>query len=347
MIALRKSSMPLIKFTPNGMYVAAAGVHIDPWRAVDRAIITHAHSDHARSGMGSYLCHTQSVPILQHRLGAAITVEGIPYGEVREINGVKFSLHPAGHVIGSAQVRVEYKGEVWVASGDYKTTPDGITPPFEAVRCNTFITECTFGLPVYTWQPQRVIFDGIDAWWRANAAEGITSIISAYSLGKAQRVIANVDTSIGPILTHGAVEACNVAIKAAGVALPETIQLTQATDKKLIKGALVVAPGSAMGTPWANKLRPFSTASASGWMQIRGWRRRSGVDRGFPLSDHADWPGLNEAVKATGAERVIATHGYTHQFSQWLREQGIEATTEETAFTGDEAVTATETEENA
>jgi len=337
--------MPLIEFTPNGMYVAAAGVYIDPWRAVDRAIITHAHSDHARVGMGSYLCHIQSVPILKHRLGNDIVVEGIPYGEVREINGVRFSFHPAGHVIGSAQVRVEHKGEVWVASGDYKTTDDGITTPFEPVRCNTFITESTFGLPVYTWEPQQIIFEEINAWWRENAAQGITSIISAYSLGKAQRVIANVYPSIGPILTHGAVEACNVAIKAAGVSLPETIQLTPNTEKQLIKGALVVAPGSALGTPWANKLRPFSTASASGWMQIRGWRRRSGVDRGFALSDHADWPGLNAAVKATGAQRVIATHGYTHQFSRWLNEQGIEATTEETAFTGDEAVTATETEE--
>ncbi len=336
--------MSLIDFTPNGMHVAAAGVHIDPWRVVDHAIITHAHSDHARVGMGSYLCHTQSVPILKHRLGYDIVVEGIPYGEVREINGVRFSFHPAGHVIGSAQVRVEHKGEVWVASGDYKTTDDGITPPFEPVRCNTFITECTFGLPVYTWESQNIIFKEINEWWRANAAVGITSIISAYSLGKAQRVIANVDPLIGPILTHGAVEACNVAIKAAGVPLPHTIQLTPNTEKQLIKGALVVAPGSAMGTPWANKLRPFSTASASGWMQIRGWRRRSGVDRGFALSDHADWPGLNAAVKATGAQRVIATHGYTHQFSRWLNEQGIEATTEETAFTGDEAVTATETE---
>ncbi|MGB3868092.1 MAG: ligase-associated DNA damage response exonuclease [Flavobacteriales bacterium] len=339
--------MPLIEFTRHGMYVAAAGVYIDPWHAVDRAIITHAHSDHARPGMGSYLCQVQSVPILQHRLGGSISVEGIPYGKVRVINGVKFSFHPAGHVIGSAQVRVEHKGEVWVASGDYKTADDGITPPFEAVRCNTFITECTFGLPVYTWEPQRTIFSDIDAWWRANAADGITSIISAYSLGKAQRVIANVDRSIGPILTHGAVEACNTAIRAAGVVLPETIQLTQHTDKSVIKGALVVAPGSAMGTPWANKLRPFRTASASGWMQIRGWRRRSGVDRGFPLSDHADWPGLNGAVKATGAERVIATHGYTHQFSRWLNEQGIQATTEETAFTGDEAATTTEPEETA
>lgn len=333
--------MALITFTERGMYCAAADVYIDPWRPVDKAIITHAHSDHARSGMGSYLCHEQSVQLLRHRLGADIVVEGMPYGAERIINGVRFSFHPAGHVIGSAQVRVEHKGEVWVASGDYKTVPDGLTPPFEAVRCNTFITECTFGLPVYTWQPQRLIFDEINAWWRANAAEGVCSIISAYSLGKAQRVMANVDTSIGPILTHGAVEGCNAAIRAAGVQLPETIQLTKETDKALIKGALVIAPGSAMDTPWATKLKPYGTASASGWMQIRGWRRRSGVDKGFALSDHADWPGLNAAVKATGAERVIATHGYTDQFSRWLREQGLDARTEETSFTGDEVVNAT------
>jgi len=177
--------MPLITFTHTGMYCAAADVYIDPWRPVDRCIITHAHSDHARTGMGHYLCHEHSVHLLRHRLGADISVEGIPYGEVRNINGVQFSLHPAGHVIGSAQVRVEHKGEVWTISGDYKTEDDGFTPPFEVVRCHTFITECTFGLPVYTWEPQRSIFDEINAWWRTNAAEGVATVISAYSLGKA------------------------------------------------------------------------------------------------------------------------------------------------------------------
>ena len=188
--------MPLIVFTTNGMHVAAAGVHIDPWRAVDRAIITHAHSDHAHSGMGSYLCHTQSVPILQHRLGSDIIVEGIPYGEVREINGVRFSFHPAGHVIGSAQVRVEHKGEVWVASGDYKTTNDGITPPFEPVRCNTFITECTFGLPVYTWEPQNVIFEEINAWW-ATMLRG-SRVSSRFHLAR-HNACRHGGPSIGPI----------------------------------------------------------------------------------------------------------------------------------------------------
>lgn len=339
--------MPLITFTPRGMYCAAADVYIDPWRPVDRAIITHAHSDHARSGMGSYLCHVHSVPILRHRLGADIVVEGIAYGEERLINGVRFSLHPAGHVIGSAQVRVEHKGEVWVASGDYKVEDDGFTPPFELVRCNTFITECTFGLPVYTWEPQRSIFDAMNAWWRANAAEGVATVISAYSLGKAQRVLANVDHSIGPILVHGAVEGCNKAIRAAGFRLPETIPLTRDTDRELIKRALVIAPGSAVDTPWANKLRPYSTGIASGWMRVRGWRRRSAVDRGFALSDHVDWPGLNATVKATGAERVIATHGYTDLFGRWLNEQGIEAHTEKTAFKGEEEPAATSEETSA
>lgn len=340
-------SMPLITFTDKGMYCAQADVYIDPWRPVDRAIITHAHSDHARRGMGRYLCHAHSVPLLRHRLGAEIEVEGVPYGEERTINGVTFSLHPAGHVIGSAQVRVEHRGEVWVASGDYKVENDGLTPPFEAVRCHTFITECTFGVPVYSWQPQRVIFDEINAWWRANAAEGMCTVLSAYSLGKAQRVMANVDTSIGPILTHGAVEGCNAAIREAGIHLPETMPLTRETDPSLIKSALVIAPGSAVDTPWANKLRPYSSGIASGWMQVRGWRRRSAVDRGFALSDHADWAGLNAAVRATGAERVITTHGYTDLFSRWLNEQGIESHTEKTAFKGEEVVAGDEEESTA
>ncbi|MCB9164064.1 MAG: ligase-associated DNA damage response exonuclease [Flavobacteriales bacterium] len=339
--------MPLITFTDRGMHCAAADVYIDPWRPVQRAIITHAHSDHARPGMGSYLCHEHSAPLLRHRLGSGIAVEGIPYGERRVINGVTFSLHPAGHVIGSAQVRVEHRGEVWVASGDYKVENDGLTPPFEAVRCNTFITECTFGVPVYIWQPQAVIFEEINAWWRANASEGICTVLSAYSLGKAQRIMANVDTSIGPILTHGAVEGCNAAIREAGIELPETIPLTRETDPALIKGALVIAPGSAVDTPWANKLRPYSSGIASGWMQVRGWRRRSAVDRGFALSDHADWPGLNAAVRASGAERVITTHGYTDLFSRWLNEQGIASHTEKTAFKGEEVLAATDEESTA
>lgn len=327
--------MNLLQFTDKGIYCAAANVYIDPWRQVDKAIITHAHSDHARWGMKHYLCHHQSVNLIKTRLNENISIEGKNYNESFNINGVKFSLHPAGHIIGSAQVRVEYAGEVWVVSGDYKTEADGTCVPFEPVRCNTFITECTFGLPVYNWKPQAEIINDINSWWQENNAAGVNSVIFAYSLGKAQRIICNVNHSIGKIFTHGAVENMNKALRETGIVIPETIGITKDTDIKQIKGALIVAPPSADDSPWLKKFQPYKTAIASGWMALRGARRRRNVDRGFVMSDHADWKGLNEAVNATGCENVIATHGYTEIFTRWLCEQGYHAITEKTQFEGE------------
>lgn len=329
--------MALLEFTDKGIWCQQAGVFIDPWRPVERAIITHGHSDHARRGMGHYLCHHYTEPILKARLGNDITVQGVEYGERLERNGVHISLHPAGHVIGSAQVRVEYKGEVWVVSGDYKVQDDGFATSFEPVKCHVFITECTFGLPVYKWQPQQEVMDDINRWWAHNRAEGKASVISAYSLGKAQRIIQNVDHAIGTIYTHGAIDEMNKAIMAGGVALKPTTYLDASINRKELAGSLVIAPPGALGTPWANKLGDMETAAASGWMALRGTRRRMAVDRGFALSDHADWVGLNDAIAATGAERIITTHGYTDIFTRWLQEQGYQATVEHTQFEGDAA----------
>lgn len=315
----------LIEFTDVGLYVPEAKVYIDPWRAVDKAIITHGHSDHARIGHKWYMTHRQNVAILKHRLGANINVSSVEFGEVFMINGVKFSLHPAGHVLGSSQVWVESKGRVWVFSGDYKTANDGISGMFEPVKCHAFITESTFGMPVFNWKPQQEIFDDINRWWNKNKEDGKVSLISAYSLGKAQRIIANVDSSIGPIFTHGAVEPINEIYRAEGVALPPTTKAGAEHTSKDFKGALVVAPGSAFNTPWANKFKPTSTAVASGWMNLRGAKRWQAADRGFVLSDHADWTGLISAIKGTGCESVYITHGYTYVFSRWLREQGYDA----------------------
>lgn len=328
--------MALLEFTRSGIYCAAADVHIDPWRKVDRALITHGHSDHARTGHKHYLCSKSSVPVLRHRLGK-IDVRGLEWGEEVVMNGVKFSFHPAGHIIGSAQIRVEYKGEVWVASGDYKTQDDGISEPFEAVRCHTFITESTFGLPVYQWKPQEDIVSDINHWWRMNRDEGKTSVIGAYSLGKAQRIIANLDTGLGRIYCHGAVEKMNDALRDAGVVLPETHHVEPGGDRSQYEGALVVAPPAALGSEWMKHFRSVETASASGWMQLRGRRRWGSLDKGFVLSDHADWPGLNAAIEATGAETVYVTHGYTDIFSRWLSEKGYDARTVNTRFGEEEA----------
>lgn len=325
----------LIVERPEGLYCPPGDFYIDPWRPVARAVITHAHADHARRGHGHYLAAAPAEGVLRSRLGE-IELQTVAYGEVVEHRGVKVSLHPAGHVLGSAQVRVEHGGRVWVASGDYKLEADPTCEPFEPVRCDCFITESTFGLPIYRWRPDREVFGDIDAWWRANAEAGRASLLMAYSFGKAQRILASVDASIGPIVVHGAVEPLNRAYREAGVRLPETLMATQVSDKAALSRALIVAPPSVQGSPWLRRFGEYSDAFASGWMQLRGTRRRQGMDRGFVLSDHADWPGLQRAVAATGAERVIVTHGYEAVMVRWLQEQGLEAGSFSTEYGHDE-----------
>jgi putative mRNA 3-end processing factor len=335
-------SSDLIVERPQGLYCPPGDFYIDPWRPVDRAVITHAHGDHARMGHGHYLASHDSAGVLRARLGADIDLQTLAYGEPVEHRGVRISLHPAGHVLGSAQVRVEVAGQVWVASGDYFVSGhaddlNATCVPFEPVRCDCFITESTFGLPIYRWQPQQAVFDDINAWWRGNAEAGRTSLLLGYSFGKAQRLLAGLDPGIGPILVHGAVEPLNQAYRAAGVALPPTQYAGSVTDKAMLKRALVVAPPSVQNSAWLKRFGDFSDAFASGWMQLRGARRRHGVDRGFVLSDHADWPGLQRAIAATGAGRVIVTHGYEAVMVRWLQEQGLAAGAFQTEY-GDDAL---------
>ena len=327
----------------EGLYCVPGQFYIDPWRPVDRAVITHAHGDHARVGHGHYLSAASGVNILRSRLGD-IHIDGVEYGQRIEHNGVTISLHPAGHVLGSAQVRMEHRGEVWVASGDYKVEPDRTCAPFEPVRCDTFITESTFGLPIYRWRPEQEIFDDINQWWRANAEAGRCSVVFAYSFGKAQRILSGLDPSVGPIVCHGAVDTLNKVYRAGGVELPPTVMVTD-VDKAALRRALVIAPPSSAGSPWMKRFGDYSDAFASGWMQLRGARRRRGVDRGFVLSDHADWPGLMSAVQATGAERVIVTHGSIPVMVRWLCQQGLDAAGFDTEYGGDEAAESAEATE--
>jgi putative mRNA 3-end processing factor len=325
---------PVLTFTDRGIYCPAGDFYIDPWRPVSRALITHGHSDHARPGHTAYLATEQALPVIRHRLGQ-ITAEGIPYGKPRQIGAATVSFHPAGHVPGSAQIRVEVAGEVWVVSGDYKTEPDGLAEAFEPVSCHAFISECTFGLPVFRWQPQPAVMSQIASWWATNAAEGRTSILGAYSFGKAQRLMAGLP-QIGPILTHGAVEDITEILRQQGYPLPATTRVTPQITAKTHPGALMIAPPSALGSQWANRFAPSDEAFASGWMAVRGIRRRRSLGTGFALSDHADWDGLNTAIRATGAERVFVTHGYTAPFRRWLETQGYDAGIVDTQFTGDE-----------
>jgi putative mRNA 3-end processing factor len=325
---------PVLTFTDSGIYCPAGDFHIDPWRPVSRALVTHGHSDHARWGMRSYLATDPALPVIRRRLGD-ISAEGIAYGESRRIGGATVSFHPAGHVPGSAQIRVEVGGEVWVVSGDYKTEADGLAEAFEPVPCHTFISECTFGLPIFRWEPQPVEMDRIAAWWSANAAAGKNSILGAYSFGKAQRLLAGLP-ALGPILTHGAVEEMTQVLRTQGYRLPPTTRVTPEVTAKTHPGALAIAPPSALGSAWSARLGPVEEAFVSGWMAVRGIRRRRALGTGFVLSDHADWQGLNDAIRATGAQKVFVTHGYTAPFRHWLETQGYDAGIVETRF-GDEA----------
>lgn len=327
--------MELIELTESGLYCRVGDFYIDPWQGVDKAIITHAHSDHARSGSRNYLCHYYSAPILKLRLGD-ISVQSIEWNEPVTINNVKVSLHPAGHIIGSSQVRVEYKDEVWVVSGDYKTEDDGISGAFEPVRCNTFISESTFGLPIYSWKPQAEIFNSIQQWIITNQQLGKTPVLIAYSLGKAQRVLQCAAAVTSKIFVHGAIWNTHQAILSAGRVLPVVQRITPETPKEEFKNAVIIAPPSADGTPWMKRFNPYSVGVCSGWMQVRGNVRRRNADAGFVMSDHADWQGLLSAVKATGAEKVFVTHGFQSAFSRYLNEIGIQSAEVKTAYGGEE-----------
>jgi putative mRNA 3-end processing factor len=330
------SDFNLLELTDSGLYCPKADIFIDPWKPVGKAIITHAHSDHARWGMKKYLAHHQSEAVLKLRLGNDISLQTIEYNEFLVINGVRISFHPAGHIPGSAQVSLAYKGKIIVISGDYKVEDDGLSPAFEPIRCHEFVSECTFGQPIYKWSAQSEIFKEINNWWRMNASQGRNSLIFAYSLGKAQRIINNLDLSLGSVFVHGAIYNTNQALISNGVKVVDVPKVSQEDSKSQFKGSLIIAPPSAMGTGWVKKFSPYRTAICSGWMNVRGARRRRAADAGFVLSDHADWDGLISAIKATEAEKVYLTHGNTAVFGRYLEEvEKINAVELKTLFEGE------------
>ncbi|MEJ2473040.1 MAG: ligase-associated DNA damage response exonuclease [Desulfobacterales bacterium] len=326
----------ILQLSPKGIYCSAGDFYIDPWQPVNKAVVTHAHADHARWGCRSYLCATDGKGVLQARLGRDASIETLDYGEVKTVNGMTLSLHPAGHILGSAQVRIEKDGQILVVSGDYKREPDPTCAPLEPLRCHVFVSESTFGLPIFRWPDPEVVTADINAWWRSNRDQGRTSILFAYALGKAQRIIAGLDPTIGPILTHGAVEKFNSRYRDAGITLPPTQYVGALDDKQILKSALVIAPPSADNPSWMRRFPDRVRAFASGWMRIRGNRRRRSVDRGFVLSDHSDWDGLVETITATAAEKIVVTHGYATEMARWLQEEGRQAEVFPTVFRGEE-----------
>ncbi|EMI52250.1 ligase-associated DNA damage response exonuclease [Rhodopirellula sallentina] len=315
----------LLQSTQRGLYCPVGDFYVDPRVAVNRAVVTHAHTDHARWGCRHYLAASPSEHLLRMRMNDDAEFEFMPYGESVTVGGVDVSFHPAGHMLGSAQVRLEYRGEVVVVTGDYKLGADPTCESWQPIPCHLLVTESTFGLPVYRWEPDEVTSGQINQWWRESRDAGLCCVLYGYAVGKSQRLLAGLDPSIGTIYTHGAVEKGNEAYRRTGVKLPETVFVGDLDRKHNFTGGMVVAVPSANGTPWLRRFGKVSTAMASGWMAVRGARRRRAVDRGFIVSDHVDWPSLLEAVRSCDPDTVWVTHGYTAAVARYLQENGRDA----------------------
>ena len=317
--------MALVTSTPSGLHCAIGQFHIDPSAPVEVAVLTHAHADHARAQMAQkYICTNDSIALLHKRLGADAPLEGHAYGERFSLGDAIVSLHPAGHVLGSAQVRIAARGEVDVVSGDYKRSPDPTTAPCEVIPCDVFVTEATFALPVYRWDAPSVIAREILEWWDEGVRAQRPSVLFCYSLGKAQRILGELAQLCNRrVLVHGATEAVTAIYRAQGIAMLPTEIVSDKMRGSAFAGELVLAPPGAMATPWMRRFgAKVETGFASGWMRVRGARRRRGVDRGFVLSDHADWPELLDTIAATGAREVLTTHGFKEALARFLVEDG-------------------------
>ncbi len=326
----------LVSATPRGLYCAAGDFFIDPWQPVERAVITHAHGDHLRAGSGTYFLASPGQEVARLRLPADVSLRALEYGELLQFGPVRVSLHPAGHILGSAQVRIEHAGEVWVVSGDYKRDPDPTCAPFEVVSCDVFISEATFALPIYRWEDTRSVAQEIHRWWRTNSERGMSSLLFAYALGKAQRVLAELTAfTSDSVYLHGAVASVTDIYRAAGVKMLPTQSATVARAREY-SGALVIAPPSAAGSPWVRRFGSHSSGFCSGWMRVRGDRRRRGYDRGFVLSDHADWPSLLRTYRECGARRILLTHGHTDTMVRYLRDQNVDAAALRTEYGAEE-----------
>ncbi|MEM9372505.1 MAG: ligase-associated DNA damage response exonuclease [Planctomycetota bacterium] len=331
----------LIRLTDRGLFCEAGGFHIDPWKPVDVAVVTHAHADHVTSGCGRYIASANTIALMRSRMSGIGGSQTPAFGEAVRLGSTTVSLHPAGHVLGSSQVRVEPDGggDIWCVTGDYKIEADPTCEAFELVPCDVLLTESTFGLPIYRWDPSEAVFDRINAWWRANAAAERTSVLLAYSLGKAQRVLGGLDASIGPIGVHGALLGPTAAYLEAGIQLPSIVHAKKENAGGLKGGGMIVCPPSASGSGWLRAFRGSGgvrIGMVSGWMRVRGRRRWQSVDTGFVLSDHADWDGLLATIRASGARRVGVTHGSSEALARFVRDvMGLDSFVVPTRFKGE------------
>ncbi len=330
----------LIRATSTGLVCDAGQFVIDPWKSTHTALITHAHADHARPVAQVYYASESSVPLLKQRLGEDKDIRGVPFGHVVSFGQTNVSFHPAGHILGSSQIRVAHDVDVWVFTGDFKRDHDPSCEAFELVPCNTFITEATFALPVYRWQPGSVVAEEIWQWWQSMQSAQRPAVLFAYSLGKAQRVLSELTAYTDkPVYLHGAVEKLTGIYREAGINMLPTIPIDLKDKSVDYKGQLIIAPPGASGSAWMKRFPKASTGFCSGWMRIRGNRRRRGYERGFVLSDHADWPGLIDTIEQTGATRILTTHGQSSTLVRLLRERGFDAQELETRYSADDSLT--------
>ncbi|MBA3957989.1 MAG: ligase-associated DNA damage response exonuclease [Parachlamydiaceae bacterium] len=318
----------LLAMTKNGLFCPQGNFYIDPLLPVPLALLTHAHGDHARRGSNHYMAQRDSLELLEYRLGSDISLKTVGYREKVKLGNVWVSFHPAGHILGSSQIRIEHGSRVAVASGDYKRALDGSCEPFELLPCDLFVTESTFGLPIYHWKSSEESALEICQWWQSNAELGRPSVLFCYSLGKAQRVLHLLKALTDrEIFIHGSIAPINACYEKHGVELAKTQVVTHLKEKRDYSHELIMAPLSAFRSPWMRRFKNSQTAFASGWMAVRGTKRRRGFDKGFVLSDHADWNDLIDTVQATGARKVWVTHGFTETLARYLREKNqIDAT---------------------
>ncbi len=316
----------LLRPDAGGLYCEAGDFWIDPLKPVGRAIVTHAHADHARSGSGDYHTATENLPILSARIGEGAPHHGHEWEKPFELGATRVTLFPAGHIFGSSWVRIESDGDTWGVSGDFKRAPDPTCRSFQPAPVDVWLTECTFGLPVYRWpQPEQVI-DEIHAWWQDCRRDNRPAVLFCYALGKAQRVLAELaGRTDQPVWLHGAMRPLVDAYRQAGVEMLPTRMVSDAEKGEKFGGQLVLAPPSAAGSTWMRRFPRHASGFVSGWMRIRGNRRRRGYDRGFVMSDHADWPALVDTVADMGAARVVTIHGNGEALAGYLHSQGLQA----------------------
>ncbi len=323
--------MDLVRVEKAGMYCAEGDFYIDPWGPVKNAVITHAHSDHSRMGSENYFASEKSLLIIKHRLGADIKITGKKYGEKFKLGNTTVSFHPAGHILGSSQVRIEAAGQVWVASGDYKRTYDPSCDSFEVVPCDVFISEATFALPLYHWETGKKTAERIYDWWQSDLTR--PSMVFCYALGKAQRILAELQNfTDNTIYLHGSMERLTEIYRQQHIKMLPSQLVTEVSKDYNFNGDLILAPPSAHRSPWMKRFAEPQTAFASGWMQVRGARRRRGYEKGFVLSDHADWNELNQTIEECQAKTIFLTHGKTETLDRYLTEKGFKVRTFKTQF---------------